>query len=379
MKTLLSFLLTIALSNLVIGQTTAVPDVNFEQALINLGYDFGTPDGSVITANIDTVATLNIMNNNISDLTGIEDFAALNHLNCYGNLLTSINVTQNSALNILQCTYNQLTSLNVTQNVDLTELSCAANQLTNLDVTQNSDLTSLSCANNLLTSLDVTQNNLIDTLYCELNQLTSLNVTQNTDLIILSCFTNLFLTSLDVSQNILLTKLYCEENALTELDVSQNVDLIHLNCSANQLTCLNVNNGNNINILPNGLIASNNLGLTCIEVDDPIWSATYWYNVDSPSLFSLNCVPCALGINENNLSNFICYPNPTTGNITINLGEVKTSVKVKLTNSLGQVFLHKQFGATNHFNIDVDVPTGVYILLVETGKGESIAIKVIKK
>ena len=267
MKTLLSFLLTIALSNLVIGQTTAVPDVNFEQALINLGYDFGTPDGSVITANIDTVATLNIMNNNISDLTGIEDFAALNHLNCYGNLLTSINVTQNSALNILRCTYNQLTSLNVTQNVDLTELSCAANQLTNLDVTQNSDLTFLNCANNLLTSLDVTQNNLIDTLYCELNQLTSLNVTQNTDLIVLFCFTNVVLTSLDVSQNILLTKLYCEENALT---------------------CLNLKNGNNTN-LNNNFAASNNPNLTCIEVDDVAWSNANWFGIDAQTSFSTNC------------------------------------------------------------------------------------------
>jgi hypothetical protein len=378
MKTLLSFLLTITLSNLVMGQITAVPDVNFEQALINLGYDFGTPDGTVITANIDTVATLNIMNNNISDLTGIEDFAALNHLNCYGNLLASINVTQNSALKILQCTYNQLTSLNVTQNVDLTELSCAANQLTNLDVTQNSELTFLNCANNLLTSLDVTQNNLIDTFYCELNQLTSLNVTQNTDLIILSCFTNLFLTSLDVSQNILLTKLYCEENALTELDVSQNDELILLNCGANQLTCLNVKNGNNINFLPNGLSAGLNPGLTCIEVDDPIWSAANWPNFDSPSLYNLNCVPCALGINEYNLSNFICYPNPTKGNFSVDLDKTYNSVLVTITDLSGRLIESKEYNGTKLLNLKIDEPAGMYLMRIETGDQKAL-IKLIKE
>jgi DNA polymerase-3 subunit delta len=48
MKTLLSFLLTITLSNLVIGQTTAVPDVNFEQALINLKSYFESPSDKTI-------------------------------------------------------------------------------------------------------------------------------------------------------------------------------------------------------------------------------------------------------------------------------------------------------------------------------------------
>ena len=42
------------------GQTTAIPDANFEQRLIDLGYDTGTPDGSVPTANINTVRKMKL-------------------------------------------------------------------------------------------------------------------------------------------------------------------------------------------------------------------------------------------------------------------------------------------------------------------------------
>jgi hypothetical protein len=34
------------------GQDTAIPDVNFEKALIDLGIDSGIIDGKVLTANV---------------------------------------------------------------------------------------------------------------------------------------------------------------------------------------------------------------------------------------------------------------------------------------------------------------------------------------
>ena len=88
------------------GQTTAIPDANFEQALIDLGYDTGTPDGSVPTANINGVTSLYVNGENISDLTGIEDFTALTYLDCGSNPLGSLDVSQNTALNYLDCQSN---------------------------------------------------------------------------------------------------------------------------------------------------------------------------------------------------------------------------------------------------------------------------------
>jgi len=157
MKNLL-LLPLIAISLMATAQTTLIPDANFEQALINLGYD-NVIDGEVLTANISGITSLYVLALNISDLTGIEDFTALTVLNCNDNQLTSIDVTQNTALTELSCASNQLTSIDVTQNTALTELSCASNQLTSLDVSQHTALDSLNCNANQLTCLNVANTN----------------------------------------------------------------------------------------------------------------------------------------------------------------------------------------------------------------------------
>ena len=64
------------------GQQTFVPDNNFEQALIDLGYDSGPLDDYVPTANVNAIIDLDVQGLNISDLTGMEDFLAIEILNC---------------------------------------------------------------------------------------------------------------------------------------------------------------------------------------------------------------------------------------------------------------------------------------------------------
>jgi len=139
------------------GQTY-VPDDNFEQSLINLGYD-NVLDNYVITSSIDTVTVLEVYQQNISDLTGIEDFTALTVLDCEDNQLTSLDVSQNTALTVLSTEVNQLTSLDLSNNTALTDLWCYSNQLTTLDVSNNTALILLSCGNNQLTSLDLRNGN----------------------------------------------------------------------------------------------------------------------------------------------------------------------------------------------------------------------------
>jgi len=112
---------------------TYVPDDNFEQALIALGYD-SILDDYVLTSNINTVAFLDVPNQNITDLTGIEDFISLTNLQCHDNQLTTLDVSANTALTYLNCDYNQLTNLDVSTNTALTTLQCDFNQLTSLDV-----------------------------------------------------------------------------------------------------------------------------------------------------------------------------------------------------------------------------------------------------
>jgi len=156
-------------------QLTYVPDDNFEQALIDLGYD-DVLDDYVLTSNISSVTDLFIDALNILDLTGIEDFVALTDLSCDFNQLTTLDVSQNTVLDVLSLNGNQLTSLDVSQNTALTYLNCRNNKLTSLDVSQNVALVHLFCQDNQLTSLDVSQNTALTILQCEFNNLTALDV-----------------------------------------------------------------------------------------------------------------------------------------------------------------------------------------------------------
>ena len=141
------------------SQTTAIPDANFEQALINNSIDSdGVVNGSVLTSDISGVSYLSVNNKNIHDLTGIEGFTALIQLNCQVNELTSLDLSQNVNLLYLMCYSNQLTSLDVSQNTVLSYLQGQNNKLTNLDVSQNTALTRLKCYDNQLSSLDLSKN-----------------------------------------------------------------------------------------------------------------------------------------------------------------------------------------------------------------------------
>jgi len=259
MKKALLIIVIAALNINTVAQNTYIPDDNFEQALIDLGYD-NVLDNYVVTSNISGVEFLSIASLNIQDLTGIEDFTDLTHLYCYDNQLTGLDVSANTLLETLACGNNQITSLDVSVNTDLyrlscysnlltsldvsantalTDLTCSSNQLTSLNLSANTALTDLSCSSNQLTSLDLSANTALTYLSCGINQLTVLDVSANTALTHLSCFSNQ-LTSLDVSANTALTGLFCRSNQITNLDVSANSSLTSLGCSDNQLTGLNV-------------------------------------------------------------------------------------------------------------------------------------------
>jgi len=63
-----------------------------------------------------------------------------------------------------------------------------------------------------------------------------------------------------------------------------------LECEQNQLTCLNVANGNNTNITPYHFFRARfNPNLTCIEVDDSLWSDENWSFIDEQTSFSEHC------------------------------------------------------------------------------------------
>jgi len=107
------------------SQTTIIPDTNFEQALIDLEIDSdGIINGQVLTSDIDTVITLNLFNIFIQDLTGIEDFTALEYLDVSGSSLSVLDVSYNTQLRELYCSSSIVnpsmffTTLDVSNNVN---------------------------------------------------------------------------------------------------------------------------------------------------------------------------------------------------------------------------------------------------------------------
>ncbi|PBJ11436.1 T9SS type A sorting domain-containing protein [Flavobacterium sp. ACN6] len=220
---------------------TLIPDINFENKLIALGFDSGTPDGKVLTSNIDTVEVLDVnsrnSNDRITDLTGIQDFKSLKSLDFMSNKVTTANLSQNFALTYIDAGFNNLTTLDISNNLELSNLSITGNKLTVLDISQNNNL---------------------EYLFCSLNEL----------------------TNIDVSNNKKLSTLWCKSNLLTSLDVSKNSVLSSLDCSDNKfLTSVNLKNGNNSSLYPHisSINFTSNPALTCIIVDNAIYSNEKWF------------------------------------------------------------------------------------------------------
>ncbi|GLB50270.1 T9SS type A sorting domain-containing protein [Neptunitalea lumnitzerae] len=154
------------------GQTTAIPDQGFEQWLIGLGIDSdATVNGQVLTSDISgiTYLTLDLTNawfGYIYDLTGIEDFTALEELTINYFEISTIDLSSNLQLKKLNLQSNALTSLDVSANVLLEELYlenhddvAPVNLLTELDLSNNPNLTILDISNMYtLTKIDLRNN-----------------------------------------------------------------------------------------------------------------------------------------------------------------------------------------------------------------------------
>ncbi|SEP31938.1 gliding motility-associated C-terminal domain-containing protein [Flavobacterium sp. CF108] len=269
------------------AQYTSIPDANFERVLITLGIDNGAIDGQVLTANINSIKSLEIRFENVSSLSGIEDFSNLETLICNNNNLTALDISKNTKLTYLDCHENHLTSLDVSMNYNLKDFSCNQNNLTVLDISKNLALENLGCSYNQLQNLDISKNAALKTFYCTNNQITNLDTSNNVNLNLFVCYNNQ-LTSLDISKNLNINMFSCSNNKLTSLDISANKSLNSFQCANNDLTTLNLKNGiNNFMLVVD---ATSNPNLKCIEVDNAVYSNANWLSFkDATANFSNNC------------------------------------------------------------------------------------------
>lgn len=133
---------------------TAIPDINFERALIQEGID-DVQDGRLLTANAQKVDALQLLNKGISNLAGIEAFTKLSTLYCSQNNLTTLDVSRNTALQFLYCGSNLLTAIDISKNPRLIFFDCSNNKLTMLDVSKNTALGFVASTGNSIRTICV--------------------------------------------------------------------------------------------------------------------------------------------------------------------------------------------------------------------------------
>ncbi|WP_298393573.1 T9SS type A sorting domain-containing protein [Flavobacterium sp.] len=255
------------------SQIVNIPDANFKAKLLSANSNpvaIGT-NGNWITIDTNSnnqievsealnVEYLSVYISNIQDLTGIQSFANLKSLRCYGNQLTTLNLTGLSNLNYLDCSNNQMANLSISGLSNLTELHCGNNllntfifsgltglekivlennQITSLNLTPYPNLKYVNCNHNLISNFNVSGMNNLQFLYCEYNAMTAISLSNLPNVIEFSCSYN-NLTSLDVTSLPLLREFYCIYNQLTSLNISGLHKLRSIYCNNNQLTSLNI-------------------------------------------------------------------------------------------------------------------------------------------
>ena len=229
-------------------------------------------DGEIQDSEALLVYKLYLVNNTISDLTGIVSFQNLQLLSILVNSITSLNLNGLTNLQDLDCGYNNISTLDVSGLLNLKKLKCESNQMSTLNVSGLTNLLDLDCSYNFLPTLNVSgltnllnfnfSNNLLPTLNvsgltnleylnCASNQLSSLNVNGMNSLQKLECGNNL-LPTLNVNGLTNLLNFDCSNNLLPTLNVNGLTNLEYLNCINNQLSSLNVNGMNSLQNLECG-------------------------------------------------------------------------------------------------------------------------------
>lgn len=223
--------------------------------------------------------------NYIFNISGIENFTNLTHLDLNRNKITSINLSLPNLENLI-LNSNGVTSINVQNCTNLKTLQISNHGFTTLDIQSNS-LKNLNVGSNLtpfninfqhipnletvmmfyapIPSLDLSNKpNLKNVRLENMTELTSLNLqgcnllneVQLSNLYTVSsldlhnlpalvnvyCTNNYYLQSIDVSNNNNIKKLYINNNKLTSIDISTLPNLLDFKIDHNELTSLDLSN-----------------------------------------------------------------------------------------------------------------------------------------
>jgi hypothetical protein len=351
---------------------TEIPDLNFEQALINLGIDSNGLNGRILNSDICEVESLILGGlHNINSIVGIEGFINLKTLIIVQeSQLTSVDLSGNGLLEYLRFEEIGIQTLDLTNNPMLNYVRANHNNLTSIDVSNCLLLETLRIHDNYFTNIDVTQNVILKNLLCSNNNLSSIDVSTNVLLAYFSCFAN-NLDELNVSTNLELQALVCRDNNLISLDLTVNTNLTNFDGQNNRLVNLDLRNGNNTILT---YMKANDNNLVCIKVDDAVASDAYamWYK-DASTFYteSNSCAPLPKNnvlpitkeknphidkLKDMDSTKFSIYPNPAKAILSINaLDLIENDVTIQIYNSLGKLVKVEEYKVENNNFLNKDI------------------------
>jgi Leucine-rich repeat (LRR) protein len=367
--------------------------------------------------------------NDVFDLTGISNFQNLKKINCLGNQISSLDLTELSNLEDLHCNNNDLIQLDVTNLSQLKSLKSAYNNLNTLDLTGLDNLEYLFVHSNNLSDLNINETPNLIGFICYDNNFTSLDLSVTQNLLYVSCSDNA-ITDLNVNGLFQLEQINASANLISSIDLSGLDNLNYLTLSNNTISDINVSNLSNLiqfDIAYNDLseldcsqsgviqlFCNNNPNLTTINTRNANVSYSdpdllyFAFNFDNLPLLESICMDegevynlnhTLYNLNENvvvytgencdivtvvpplSVDNFenssvTIYPNPIQDIFSISANSIINRSTVTIFNSIGQRL--KTFSKDSSFFDISDLMSGIYYLKIETDQG-TISEKIIKK
>lgn len=325
--------------------------------------------------NEEIVTGLQISDNQFSDALDLTSFTALVSLRANQNSgLTSIDVSGLEKLSSIYLSYCNLTSVNFTGTIALQTAWLDNNSLESLDVSDSPNLTNLKVGDNLLTSFNANNGINIPTLsispnpslscvsvfdvdYAEANYSAEFSYDEdcnNPAIDILDSKLQEALLShtptIDANGNGKIqeqeaanytgslnlsnagirnatgieffsgaTSINLDNNEILSLNLNQNTALTSLSAVNNNMTILQIKNGNNANFT--SLNLSGNDGLTCINVDDPTFAAANWAGTPAGAGYSTDCAVNFVAANLK--ANMIALGHDTNTDTEIQISEAE--------------------------------------------------------
>jgi hypothetical protein len=86
-----------------------------------------------------------------------------------------------------------------------------------------------------------------------------------------------------------------------------------------------------------------------------------------------------IGIEESDAANFALYPNPNNGKFTIALGSHQPQVEVLILNLAGKTIWGETLKNQSSIDLDLNLPSGVYLVSISTPNGNRQILKMVKE